>query len=1211
MASAPPQPYQDAYGGMTIDQARGQGAGSPRAVPTPGFLDRVQLGYDRAAAGPDYGRNQVQWEDRAQGEIMAALRARGYPVEDYERGMAQLYHGDPAQFDDPRFATSEALDPHSATHAAAGDRAFWRAVDAERRRDPNFMPAYGDVHDLTSLAAHAARQRAAELERIDQAAPQGLGVAGFLGTLAHGAADPLSYIPIGGPLVAGTNSVGRQILSAAVRQGVGNMAITAGEEPFVRQDAARIGQERTAVDFLYEEAAAGTIGAGFGAVHTGAAPAVNALIDAVGPTTLRVARSIAGAEIDPQAHYDMHLAQAFAAAVPPDRMTPDEQAALHVTTRAAEVRRQSPFVPGPAGDDEHAHWLDTALHAITSDRAPPSPAAAASRPIPRSQVAAGTADMSGVRNPAFEQVKARIRQVESGGSDTIRNRMGSSARGRFQFTDGTWLTYYRRRYGQAGSDAQVLARKTDGALQEVLMDDSLMDHQRVLQRLGAPVDAGNLYLLHALGDAGGEAFLRADPNARAIDVYRRIDPRNADAAYRQNPWLHGSVADSINWAHHQMGGGEPVPFTPSPEMAAGDAIPPRGEVAGLEGGADPARATRDALGFDHDPAPMDSRPVLRPDWFASPEEHARAQLRFEAERDARDGFQRVADDGDIPFDPIDHLDRLRAYAATRAPLRPEAVAQALGLTPEEARNVTERLAGQEGSPLLIDKNGVARRRVEPPPAPESLLDFVANRGGIEDVNGDYRAMDAQLWHRGAPFRRRLLRERSADTPRGVAESPQHGEDAMFRAAIDAGYFPEHAGLRGGAGHAADLPDLAQFRDAVDRELRGTPLYTPEDRFGADASAAALGADRDELLQRLEDVGAKHGVELDAATLEDALARHDAGAKADAAVRDAIHAAAFRDAAPAKPEAVAMEEARFADPVGEGAKAQADSLEHDLRMEIASSDGLGTVGREAYARAHGDLWLKPLDQLDHLFEEAKLSEAAQFGRAIELIGFAPSERLSRLLGSEHFNFDRVAALIEKEAAAAGLEIPAAAERIISPKWDDPPLTSLPMSEDIDKLQQAHAAAADNDEHMVASEIGWALRGIDAERIRAVLDGHGDLDAQAAMATVRLGFERLKELGVPSDKVPAAIAAAMERNGVNPATADELTRSILDTLREGGGRKNAPAQRSQAAPQEQLTYRLDEEGGEVDLASVLRELDEEGHSFDEMQACMAPPTAEAAE
>lgn len=337
------------------------------------------------------------------------------------------------------------------------------------------------------------------------------------------------------------------------------------------------------------------------------------------------------------------------------------------------------------------------------------------------------------------------------------------------------------------------------------------------------------------------------------------------------------------------------------------------------------------------------RPMLRADHFGSPEEHAQAQLAFERERDRREGFAEVRDEGDLPFYEIDHLDALRGHVAAERSLRPEAVAEALGITPEQARSVTQLLAASRDGNVTIDKNGVARRIAAPEQGPQSLLEFLAARGGIEDVRGDYKAMNAELWHRAEVGRRRLIRERSANAVKGQAESIPHGEDMAFAAAIEHGYFPEFDGLKDmidgiGAGNYDALPDLNIFRAAVDRELRGAPLYRPED---VQPRELAPGQADEELLARLDEAFAARGVTPEPAMLADAVDRVDAGAGIDKAVAEALAAGDPARAAEAEATAALDPEAKgFEQPDGPGAKAQSESLEHDIRMLALTDEELG-------------------------------------------------------------------------------------------------------------------------------------------------------------------------------------------------------------------------------------------------------------------------------
>lgn len=108
----------------------------------------------------------------------------------------------------------------------------------------------------------------------------------------------------------------------------------------------------------------------------------------------------------------------------------------------------------------------------------------------------------------------------------------------------------------------------------------------------------------------------------------------------------------------------------------------------------------------------------------------------------------------------------------------------------------------------------------------SLLEFIASRGGIDDVGGDFTAMGADKWHQQKKFRRKLIKSRGKSTGEMFAgASRDNGADALFEAARGAGYFPDL--VREGDTSFEDKPDIAAFHAAVEAELRGSPVYARE------------------------------------------------------------------------------------------------------------------------------------------------------------------------------------------------------------------------------------------------------------------------------------------------------------------------------------------------------------------------------------------------
>ncbi len=166
---------------------------------------------------------------------------------------------------------------------------------------------------------------------------------------------------------------------------------------------------------------------------------------------------------------------------------------------------------------------------------------------------------------AIDDFMARARQAESRGDDSAKNPR-SSATGRYQFTDSTWLATYRAEFGNTGeSDAQILAKRKDGATQDRLMRRLTTANAKGLEQVGADVTPGNLYLAHFAGINGAQKVLRADPNASVEAVL-------GASVVKANPFLKDMTAGQlVNWASRKMGGSDVqvagVAQQPSPDIA--------------------------------------------------------------------------------------------------------------------------------------------------------------------------------------------------------------------------------------------------------------------------------------------------------------------------------------------------------------------------------------------------------------------------------------------------------------------------------------------------------------------------------------------------------------------------------------------------------------------------------------------------------------------
>lgn len=135
----------------------------------------------------------------------------------------------------------------------------------------------------------------------------------------------------------------------------------------------------------------------------------------------------------------------------------------------------------------------------------------------------------------------------------------------------------------------------------------------------------------------------------------------------------------------------------------------------------------------------------------------------------------------------------------------------------------------------------------------SMMEFLAQRGGVVDSGGELAAMNVEAWHRpsqgGKAFRRRFVRQ-------DAAGANDFAPDQAARAAVEAGYLPE----------GATANDLFA---AVQAEMSGRPVYSQQ--FDADLQAGENAAALDELERLMGDLGLDPAT-ADNATIKAALER---------------------------------------------------------------------------------------------------------------------------------------------------------------------------------------------------------------------------------------------------------------------------------------------------------------------------------------------------
>jgi hypothetical protein len=165
-----------------------------------------------------------------------------------------------------------------------------------------------------------------------------------------------------------------------------------------------------------------------------------------------------------------------------------------------------------------------------------------------------------------------------------------------------------------------------------------------------------------------------------------------------------------------------------------------------------------------------------------------------------------------------HLQAARILAAP-APVKADALRAA----------VSEISSGRP-----VEVRPVVREAPAPlPPQPVSLAEFIARSGGLRDEGGDLRAIDAQKWHREAPFRPRLVRPdgMSLDAARELAQ--QHG------------YLPPDAA------HLPPTEGTNEFLARLTDDINGKRIYSENDRLAVEQHAQHAATERQTDADRLE------------------------------------------------------------------------------------------------------------------------------------------------------------------------------------------------------------------------------------------------------------------------------------------------------------------------------------------------------------------------
>lgn len=302
-------------------------------------------------------------------------------------------------------------------------------------------------------------------------------------------------------------------------------------------------------------------------------------------------------------------------------------------------------------------------------------------------------------------------------------------------------------------------------------------------------------------------------------------------------------------------------------------------------------------GSQHDAFLMDNM-RFDPDQFTAVEAQQFNERAQEAMQEAHEVAERVRVEGEQLrsfeqeiYDTM--VSRLRAagrstdVATTEAMLYPafyRVMAERSGLTTEEfmQRYPLPQVAGDipEGIQYKTadDLNRTlaeARSRKAVKDTRQTLLEFIDQHGGINDVGGELKARNAETVSRGKGRKSLKLARKGVlagarDLLGGVAGSgKKHGPDDVAHAAIEAGFLADDPAVdeyKTALAEGREVPDIVRpFMAAIDRELRGEPQYSATEQ--ADP-AVARAAELDDIEAYLSSLGVT--LQDDDATIRQAI-----------------------------------------------------------------------------------------------------------------------------------------------------------------------------------------------------------------------------------------------------------------------------------------------------------------------------------------------------
>lgn len=532
-----------------------------------GFFQNVGAGFRQSVAGPHSTRNaNAIYETRYYDQIIKALAAEGEKGTDYVqspvRAGSLLYHPVPGERVNPNgvvsvpvardfrnpFVSGPSLtaevNPIQGLYLG-GDQAerdqIWAAVQKVRQRKPDFLKGFADQASVSQLALAQRQKELAAAGQITSRASTMGKIGAFIGGAAGSVAslDPENAAGGVGGGAAG-RTVARTVLKRAAENAGANAAAGTIALPGQVADAEHLGQQMTTGDMVQSVGENALAGAVLGGAHVAIPGAVKAIAGKVVENLPAPIRDpVLAASIRAGTVKDRGLLHEFRKAHNPygvvDTSTPDERAAAHVVVRDAEVQESSPLHPDAVAHNESR--LSALAASLGVDlKAPDMPSAApVQTPTVRDKAAGG-------RKPA-----TFVEGINAAEGSTRNPR--SSADGFGNFIDSTWLKVAPQVTDTTGmSRQQILQLRHDKTIAGKATEYYAAQNGRYLRMRGLEDSPGNLSLAHFLGPEGASKVLKADPATPVESIL----PANVIEANHEV--LRGKSADQVvAWAHKRIG----------------------------------------------------------------------------------------------------------------------------------------------------------------------------------------------------------------------------------------------------------------------------------------------------------------------------------------------------------------------------------------------------------------------------------------------------------------------------------------------------------------------------------------------------------------------------------------------------------------------------------------------------------------------------------